>query len=108
MARPPKKSRSSRTVPTATVFTEGVAAAKAALDAARTEAVAKARETIRDAESRLVSGYAKDLCSDIADGNGSDRDDDSLFRTLVTDESWSVTDALPVYHAASVLLEAPF
>lgn len=50
-------------------------------------------------------GYAHDIAQGILEGNGEDRDADTLFRTLVLDESVDVETAKDLYNEAVTLIE---
>jgi hypothetical protein len=50
--------------------------------------------------SCMTHGYAHDLTRSIMDGEGTDQDADSLFRTLVLDHDFTVDEARELYEEA--------
>jgi hypothetical protein len=50
-------------------------------------------------------GYARDIALAILEGNGEGQDADTLFRTLVLDESIDVETAKDLYNEASNLID---
>lgn len=64
---------------------------------------------LMEAKKRLGrGGYAYDIIENITDPEyetSSEQDADSLFRTLVIDEAWSVSSANVVYLAACSIIE---
>lgn len=64
-----------------------------------------ARQALETVKSELDSGYAYDIIDSILNGQGGERDDDSLFRTLVLDEGLDVDEATNAYRAAGAMIK---
>ena len=64
-----------------------------------------ATNILKLAQRNVGNGYAHALLTEILNGVVHDAVADSLFRTLVLDESWTVPDAKDVYSAAFFLTE---